>query len=37
VRKMPPRERRGLVRALTAFTTVGGKRSANLEVDSFLV
>ena len=36
VRAMPPRERRGLVRALTAFTDAGGERAAALEVDSFL-
>lgn len=36
VRTMEPRERQGLVRALTAFTTAGGERAANLEVDSFL-
>ena len=37
VRKMPPRERHGLVRALTAFTEAGEERSATLEVDGFLV
>ena len=37
VRTMPPRERRGLIRALTAFTDAGGERAATLEVDDFLV
>ena len=36
VRTMPPRERQGLVRALTAFTAAGGERAATLEIDSFL-
>jgi DNA-binding MarR family transcriptional regulator len=31
VEKMPPPERRGLVRALTAFTTAGGEPAAYLE------
>lgn len=31
VEKMPPTERRGLVRALTAFTTAGGEPAAYLE------
>jgi DNA-binding MarR family transcriptional regulator len=31
VEKMPPPERRGLVRALTAFTAAGGEPAANLE------
>lgn len=34
VEKMPPRERRGLVRALTAFTTAGGEPAAHLDIDS---
>lgn len=33
VEKMPPRQRRGLVRALTAFTTAGGEPAAHLDVD----
>jgi DNA-binding MarR family transcriptional regulator len=33
VEKMPPRDRRGLVRALTAFTTAGGEPAAQLDVD----
>jgi DNA-binding MarR family transcriptional regulator len=33
VEKMPPRERRGLVRALTAFTTAGGEPSAHLDAE----
>jgi DNA-binding MarR family transcriptional regulator len=36
VRKMPHRERQGLVRALTAFTAAGGERAAKLKVESFL-
>jgi DNA-binding MarR family transcriptional regulator len=31
VAKMPPRERRGLVRALTAFTTAGGEPAVYLD------
>jgi DNA-binding MarR family transcriptional regulator len=31
VEKMPPAERRGLVRALTAFTAAGGEPAANVE------
>jgi len=31
---MPPPERHGLVRALTAFTTAGGEPAAYLDVDS---
>lgn len=34
VEKMPPPERRGLVRALTAFTTAGGEPAAYLDGDS---
>jgi DNA-binding MarR family transcriptional regulator len=34
VERMPPEERRGLVRALTAFTAAGGEPAACLEVDS---
>jgi DNA-binding MarR family transcriptional regulator len=33
VEKMPPSERHGLVRALTAFTTAGGEPDANLDLD----
>ena len=33
VESMPPRERRGLVRALTAFTAAGGEPAAHLDVD----
>ena len=33
VAKMPPRERRGLVRALTAFTAAGGEPAAHLDLD----
>lgn len=36
VQNMPPRERRGLVRALTAFTTAGREPAAALEIDGFL-
>lgn len=36
VHNMPPRERQGLVRALTAFTTAGGDRAASMEADAFL-
>jgi DNA-binding MarR family transcriptional regulator len=32
VEKMPPAERHGLVRALTAFTTAGGEPDANLDI-----
>jgi DNA-binding MarR family transcriptional regulator len=32
VEKMPPTERHGLVRALTAFTTAGGEPDANLDI-----
>lgn len=35
VRKMPPRERQGLVRALTAFSAAGGEQPT-VEVDGFL-
>jgi hypothetical protein len=31
VEKMPPSERHGLVRALTAFTTAGGEPAADLD------
>jgi DNA-binding MarR family transcriptional regulator len=34
VQKMPPPERHGLVRALTAFTTAGGEPAAQLDIDS---
>ena len=34
VEKMPPRERRGLVAALTAFTAAGGEPAAHLDIDS---
>ncbi|MCV7343408.1 MarR family winged helix-turn-helix transcriptional regulator [Mycolicibacterium rhodesiae] len=37
VAKMPQRERRGLVRTLTAFTTAGGEPATHLEVDGYLV
>ena len=33
VEKMPPSERHGLVRALTAFTIAGGEPDVNLDVD----
>ena len=33
VEKMPPAERHGLVRALTAFTAAGGEPDASLDVD----
>jgi DNA-binding MarR family transcriptional regulator len=33
VEKMPPAERHGLVRALTAFTTAGGEPDANVDLD----
>ncbi len=33
VEKMPPAERQGLVRALTAFTAAGGEPDASLDVD----
>lgn len=33
VEKMPPAERRGLVRALTAFATAGGEPDANVDLD----
>jgi DNA-binding MarR family transcriptional regulator len=33
VRNMPARERRGLVRALTAFTTSGGEPAAHIDID----
>ena len=36
VQNMPPRERQGLVRALTAFTTAGGEPAAALEINGFL-
>ena len=36
VQHMPTRERRGLVRALTAFTTAGQEPAATLEIDGFL-
>ena len=36
VQAMAPRERRGLVRALTAFTTAGAEPAAALEIDGFL-
>lgn len=36
VGEMPPRERQGLVRALTAFTTAGGEPAARLDVDERL-
>ncbi|WP_343600214.1 MarR family transcriptional regulator [Mycobacterium sp.] len=34
VKKMPPPERRGLVRALTAFTTAGGEPAADVDSDA---
>ncbi len=34
VETMPPSERHGLVRALTAFTTAGGEPAVSLDVDS---
>ena len=37
VRDMPQRERRGLVRALTAFTAAGGEPAAHLEISGYLV
>jgi DNA-binding MarR family transcriptional regulator len=33
VEKMPPRERRGLVRALAAFSAAGGEPGASLDID----
>lgn len=36
VEQMPSRERQGLVRALTAFTTAGGEPAARLDVDERL-
>jgi DNA-binding MarR family transcriptional regulator len=33
VEKMPPAERHGLVRALTAFTAAGGEPDASLDID----
>lgn len=33
VEQMPPRERRGLVRALTAFTAAGGEPAAHIDID----
>ena len=33
VKEMPPRERQGLVRVLTAFTRAGGETGAHLDVD----
>lgn len=33
VEKMPPRERAGLVRALTAFTTAGGEPAVGVDID----
>ena len=36
VENMPSRERRGLIRALTAFTKAGGEPAASLEIDRFL-
>lgn len=33
VRTMPARERQGLVRALTAFTSAGGEPAAHIEID----
>ncbi|OBA58919.1 MarR family transcriptional regulator [Mycobacterium sp. 1100029.7] len=33
VEKMPPAERQGLVRALTAFTAAGGEPDATLDID----
>ncbi|ACC40662.1 MULTISPECIES: MarR family winged helix-turn-helix transcriptional regulator [Mycobacterium ulcerans group] len=33
VEQMPPAERQGLVRALTAFTAAGGEPDANVEMD----
>jgi DNA-binding MarR family transcriptional regulator len=37
VQKMPQRERHGLVRTLTAFTTAGGEPAARLEIHGYLV
>lgn len=37
VANMPERERRGLVRALTAFTAAGGEPAADLDVDEQLL
>jgi DNA-binding MarR family transcriptional regulator len=37
VERMPPRERRGLVRALTAFTAAGGEPAAHLDADEQMV
>jgi DNA-binding MarR family transcriptional regulator len=37
VENMPERERHGLVRTLTAFTTAGGEPAARLEVHGYLV
>ncbi|KAA0108647.1 MarR family winged helix-turn-helix transcriptional regulator [Mycolicibacterium sp. P1-5] len=36
VANMPPRERRGLVRTLNAFTAAGGEPAAHLEVHGYL-
>ncbi|MCX2929726.1 MarR family transcriptional regulator [Mycobacterium sp. CVI_P3] len=36
VEKMPPRERHGLVRTLTAFTTAGGEPAASLATHGYL-
>jgi DNA-binding MarR family transcriptional regulator len=36
VEKMPPQERHGLVRALTAFTAAGGEPDVHLDADSEL-
>ena len=33
---MAPRERQGLVRALTAFTTAGAEPAVAVEIDGFL-
>jgi hypothetical protein len=33
VEKMPPPERQGLVRALTAFTAAGGEPDVHLDAD----
>lgn len=37
VASMPQRERHGLVRTLTAFTSAGGEPAARLEVDGYLM
>ena len=37
VENMPQRERHGLVRTLTAFTTAGGEPPASLEIHGYLV